>query len=115
MILVSKAVYIDRLDDIVNKENNTYHRTIKMKPIYVKTSGYIDFDVQKVIKIQNLKLGTMMFLIKIAFQIGQTFLLSKKSKILYYGRTLLLILTVKKLMKSFMRKNRKIQTKQSLG
>ena len=36
MTLVSKNVYIDKLDDIVNKYNNTYHNTIKMKPIDVK-------------------------------------------------------------------------------
>ena len=33
MTAVSKNVYIDKLDDIVNEYNNTYHRTIKMKPI----------------------------------------------------------------------------------
>ena len=42
MISISKNVYIDKLDDIVNKYNNTYHRTIKMKPIYVKSSAYIN-------------------------------------------------------------------------
>ena len=37
MTSVSKNVYIDKLDDIVNKyNNNTYHRTIKMKPIDFK-------------------------------------------------------------------------------
>ena len=30
---VSKNVYVDKLDDIVNKYNNTYHSTIKMKPL----------------------------------------------------------------------------------
>ena len=38
MTAVSKNVYIDKLDDIVNEYNNTYHRTIKMKPIEVKGS-----------------------------------------------------------------------------
>ena len=37
-------MYIDKLDDIVNKYNNTYHRTIKMKPVDVKRSIYIDFN-----------------------------------------------------------------------
>ena len=41
---VSKNVYIDKLDDIVNKCNNTCHRTIKMKPVYVKSSTYFDFN-----------------------------------------------------------------------
>ena len=40
---VSKNVYIDKLDDIVDNHNNTYHRTIKMKPVDVKDNTYIDF------------------------------------------------------------------------
>ena len=36
MTLISKNVYIDKLDDIVNKCNNTYDRTIKMKPVVLK-------------------------------------------------------------------------------
>ena len=43
MTSISKNVYIDKLDDIVNEYNNTYHRTIKMKPIDVKDNKYIDF------------------------------------------------------------------------
>ena len=42
MTSISKNVYIDKLDDIVNKYNNTYHRTVKMKPVDVKPSTYID-------------------------------------------------------------------------
>ena len=38
----SKKVYIDKLDDIVNKYNNTYHSTIKMKHFDVKPNTYID-------------------------------------------------------------------------
>ena len=44
MTSVSKNVYIDKLDDIVNKYNNTYHRTIKMKPVDVKDNAHIDFE-----------------------------------------------------------------------
>ena len=36
MISISKNVYIDKLDDIANKYNNTYHNTIKMKLVDVK-------------------------------------------------------------------------------
>ena len=43
MTSVSKNVYIDKLDDIVNEYNNTKHRTTKMKPIDVKDKTYIDF------------------------------------------------------------------------
>ena len=42
MTSIPKNVYIDKLDDIVNKYNNTYHRTIKMKPVDIKSSTYID-------------------------------------------------------------------------
>ena len=41
--MTSKNVYIDKLDDIVNEYNNTYHRIIKMKPVDVKDNAYIDF------------------------------------------------------------------------
>ena len=44
MTSVSKNVYIDKLDDVVNKYNSTYHRTIKMKPVDVKDNTYIDFN-----------------------------------------------------------------------
>ena len=44
MTAISKNVYIDKLDDIVNEYNNTYHRTIKMKLIDVKDNTYIDFE-----------------------------------------------------------------------
>ena len=42
MTSVSKNVYIDKLDDIVNKYNNIYHSTIKVKPVDVKSNTYID-------------------------------------------------------------------------
>ena len=40
---ISKNVYIDKLDDIVNECNNAKHRKTKMKPIDVKDNTYIDF------------------------------------------------------------------------
>ena len=42
--LVSKNVHIDKLDDVVGEYNNTYHRTIKIKPVDVKDNTYIDFN-----------------------------------------------------------------------
>ena len=36
-------MYIDKLDDIVNEYNNTYHRTTGMKPVDIKDNTYIDF------------------------------------------------------------------------
>ena len=43
MTSISKNVYIDKLDVIVNEYNNKKHRTTKMKPIDVKDNTYIDF------------------------------------------------------------------------
>ena len=44
MTSVSKNVYIDKLDDTVSEHNNTYHRTITMKPIDLQDNTYIDFE-----------------------------------------------------------------------
>ena len=40
MTSISKNVYIDKLDDKVNKYNNIYHNTIKMKTVDVKSNTY---------------------------------------------------------------------------
>ena len=56
MISISKNVYIDKLDDIVNKYNNTYHSTIKNKPVDVKSDTYIGSNKKLIIMILNLKL-----------------------------------------------------------
>ena len=39
MTAVSKNVYIDKLDNTVSEYNNTYNRTIKMKPVMLKIMG----------------------------------------------------------------------------
>ena len=41
---VSENVYIDKLDDLVNEYNKTYHITIKIKSIHVKDNTYINTD-----------------------------------------------------------------------
>ena len=41
---ISKNVYIDKLDDIVNEYNNTYHRRIKMNPVDFKDNTYVNID-----------------------------------------------------------------------
>ena len=39
---ISTKIYIDKLNNIVNKYNNTYHNTIKMNPVEVKSSAYVN-------------------------------------------------------------------------
>ena len=51
-------LYIDKLNDVINEYNNTYHRTIKMKPVDVKDSTYT-LVKKLMIKILSLKLVIM--------------------------------------------------------
>ena len=44
MIAISKNVYFDVLDDIVDKYNNTVHRTIKMKPTDITSDSYAEYN-----------------------------------------------------------------------
>ena len=44
MTSISQNVYIGKLVGIVNKYSNTYHRTIKIKPVDVKPSVYFNFN-----------------------------------------------------------------------
>ena len=53
---VSKNMYIDILDDIVNRINNTYYRTIKIKPVDLKSRTYIEFIIENN-KDPNIKVG----------------------------------------------------------
>ena len=56
MTSISKNVYIDKLDDILNEYNNIYHRAIKMKPIDVKYSAYINIEEEVNIKDPKFKI-----------------------------------------------------------
>ena len=44
MTAVTKNVYFDVLDDIADEYNNTYHKTIKMKPIDAKNDSYTEYN-----------------------------------------------------------------------
>ena len=93
MTSITKNVYIDKLADIVNKYNITYHKTIKMKPIDVKSSTYIDFNKNDNEEDTKFEVGDHIrmskyktFLQKFTFQIVlKNFLCLKKSKILCRG------------------------------
>ena len=88
MISIFKNMCIDKLDDIINKYNNTYHNAIKIKPVDVKTNTYIDsskeindkdhkFKISDIVRISNIKI----FLQKAKLQIVlKRFLWLKKVK-----------------------------------
>ena len=50
MTSISRNVYIDKLDETVNEYNNTCHSTMKMNPVDVNSSTYIDFFISIIIK-----------------------------------------------------------------
>ena len=57
MTSVSKTIYINKLDDIVNKYNNTCHNTIRMKPVDIKPNT---ISIKRITNmILNLKLMIM--------------------------------------------------------
>ena len=55
MTIILKNEHIDKLTGIVNEYNNTYHRTIKMKPVDVKIIHTLILKKKLMIKILNLK------------------------------------------------------------
>ena len=57
MTAFSKNVYFDVLDDIVNKYNNTVHRTIKMKPIDVTSNSSAEYNEDSNEKDPTFKVG----------------------------------------------------------
>ena len=57
MTAILKNVYFDVLDDIVNKYNNTVHRTIKMKPINVKNDSFAEYNEESNKKDPKFKVG----------------------------------------------------------
>ena len=64
MTSISKDVYINKLGDIVNKYNNIYHRTIKMKPIDVKSNTYINSSKEINDKDLKFKIGDIVIISK---------------------------------------------------
>ena len=74
MTSVSKNVYIDKLDDIVNKYSNKYHNTTKLKSVHEKPSIYIVSSKE----ILNLKL-----VILLEYQNIKTFLQRLCSKLVW--------------------------------
>ena len=57
MTAVSKNIYFDVSNDIVDKYNSTYHRTIKMKPIDIKYDFYAEYNVGSNNKDPKFKIG----------------------------------------------------------
>ena len=95
-------MYIDKLDDIVNKYNNTYHSTIKIKPVDVKSSTYIDCSKEMNDEDPKFKIGDVVRILKgknifvKGYVPNWSFLWLKTLKTLSRGHMLLVTLTKKK-------------------
>ena len=115
-------MYVDKLNDIVNKYKNTYHRTIKIKAD-VKNNTYINFGEESNTKDPKLKVGDHVgiskykniFAKRYMLQIGlKKCLWLKKLKMLFHGHMLLSILMVNKLLELFLKINYKSKSKRNL-
>ena len=54
-------MHVNKLDHLINKSNNniTYNRNIKMKPVDLKSSTYIEFNIEKKDKDPKFKVGDL--------------------------------------------------------
>ena len=114
MTSISKNVYIDKLDDIVNKYNDTYHSTIQMKLVDVKPNTYItsskeinyqypNFKIRDIVRTSKYK-NIFVKMISLQFDLKK-FLCLRKLKILCRGRMLLMVLVEKKFLEHFTKNN----------
>ena len=111
MTSISKNVSTDKLNDIVNEYKNTYHRTIKMKPIDVKDNTYIDSIKQVNDNDPKFKVGNHVRISKYKNTFAKDYtpnwseevLTISEIKIQFHGHMLLMILVVKKLLEHFVK------------
>ena len=118
MTLISKNVYINKLDDTVNTYNKTHHRTIKMKPVDTKSNTYINSSKKfkdKDTKFKVTGIVRILFWQKTMFQIGlKKFSWLKRLQTLCHEHMFLVILMEKKLFECFPKENCKKQIKKCL-
>ena len=108
MTLISKNVYIDKLNDIVNKYNNTYHKVIKMKPVDIKSNTYINSGKEINDKDPKFKVGNNVRISKYKNIFAKGYVPNWSEEVfvtLYRELMLLVILMEKKLLERFSEKN----------
>ena len=122
MTAIHKNIYFDVLDDIVNKYNNTAHRTIKMKSIDDTSYSYAECNGDFNKKDPKIKVGDQVRISRYKNILAkgyapnwseQVFVVSG-IKITVRGLMLLVNWMGKKLMEVFMKKNYKKLVKKNL-
>ena len=109
---MSKNVYIDKLDDIINKYNITYHSTIKSKFVNVKQSTHINFSIENYVKNPRFKVGGYKSILKYKLFlqmlyskfVWRTFFHQKNWTTLYCGHMLLMISIMKKFLERLLKR-----------
>ena len=111
-------MYIDKLDDIVNEYNNTYHRTIKMKPVDVKDNTYIDFGKEVIDKYPKFKIGDNVRISKYKNIFAKAYIPNWSEAVFISSKIKNTVpwtnVMVKKLLEVFMKKNCKRLIKKNL-
>ena len=116
---ISKDVYINKWDDIVNKYNSTYHSAIKMKLVDVKLNTYINSTKETNDEYPKFKIGGIVRISKFKCIFAkcyvpnwsEKFLLLQKLKALCRGHMLLVISMEKKLLEYFTKRIEKSKSK----
>ena len=105
-------MYLNKVDDIVNKCNKTYHSIIKMKPVDVNSSTYIAPSKKNNAKDPKFEIGDIAIISKYKNSFAKVYtpnwseevFVIKKVKILNHGHMLLMTLIDKQLLKIFTKK-----------
>ena len=113
MTSISRNVYSDKLDDIVHKYNNTYHSTIKMKPVDVKSSIYINSSKEINYKDPKLEIGDIVWISKYKNIFPKGYV-PNWSQEFFVITKIKNTVTEKKLLEGFTKMNCKKQIKKSL-
>ena len=82
MTAISKNVYFDVLDDIINKYNNAVHRSIKMKPIDVTDDSYAEYKEDSNKKDPKFKVGDHKRTMKCKIIFSWTYVISDLKKLI---------------------------------
>ena len=122
MSSVSQNVHIDKLDDIVNKYSNTYHRTINMKLVDVKPNTDINSSQEINDKDPKFEMGNIVRISKYKNIFAKGYVpnwseevfVNKTSKTLFRRHVLIVILKAKKLLERFTKKDCKKQIEKRL-
>ena len=119
MKAVSKNVYFGVLDDIVDKYNKTYHKTIKMKPIDVKSGSYAEHGVDSNVKDAKFKIDDHVRILKYKNIYAKGHALNWSEEVFVISKVkntlpCAMIPTVKKSVERSMKNNCRKQIKQNL-